>query len=195
MSATVVPRRKAATLMRPRSAGVTSIVSRAVKAEGSFAATARGVWRLDPALRVAGPGGEAASGRHPRSWRDPHDFSGERCDLARRGALLRQFEHEAARLRASAKTTRWPTVLESTGGSCSASVSSRLAGDDRARAAAIQHEARGELRAIDAGLAKQVQHLGRGPTIEGRRLHRDQHEVGGEQRRAHQSRDARPVRR
>ena len=32
MSATVIPRRKAATLMRPRSAGVTSIVNRAVKA-------------------------------------------------------------------------------------------------------------------------------------------------------------------
>ena len=37
MSATVTPRRKAATLMRPRSAGVTSIVSRAVKAEASWA--------------------------------------------------------------------------------------------------------------------------------------------------------------
>ena len=37
MSATVAPRLKAATLMRPRSAGVTSIVSRAVKADVSSA--------------------------------------------------------------------------------------------------------------------------------------------------------------
>ena len=35
MSATVIPRWNAATLMRPRSAGVTSIVRRAVKPEGS----------------------------------------------------------------------------------------------------------------------------------------------------------------
>ena len=67
----------------------------------------------------------------------------------------------------------------------------RLAGDDGARAAAIQHEAGGELRAVDARLAEQRQHLGRRPAVERRWLHRDQHQVGGEQRRAHQAGDAR----
>ena len=46
----------------------------------------------------------------------------------------------------------------------------------------------------DAGLgvpAKERQHLGRCPTVERRRLHRDQHKVGGEQGRAHESGDAR----
>ena len=58
-------------------------------------------------------------------------------------------------------------------------------------AAAVQHEARGDLWAIDARLAQQAQHLGRGPAVERRRLYRDQHEVGGEQRRAHQAGDTR----
>ncbi len=56
---------------------------------------------------------------------------------------------------------------------------------------AVQNEARDELRAIDAGLAKQAEHLGRGPAVERRWLHGDQHEICGEQRRAHQPRDAR----
>ena len=60
-----------------------------------------------------------------------------------------------------------------------------------ARGAAVEHEAGGELRAVDARFAEQRQHLGRGPAVERRRLHRDQHEVGGEQRRAHQAGDTR----
>jgi hypothetical protein len=56
--------------------------------------------------------------------------------------------------------------------------------------AAVQHEARGELRPIYAR-AEQREHFGGGPAVERRRLHRDQHEVGREQRRAHQPGNAR----
>ena len=60
MSATVTPRRKAATLMRPRSSGVTSMVRRAVKVSALNGAAERKIRRLDPTLGVAWPGSEAA---------------------------------------------------------------------------------------------------------------------------------------
>jgi hypothetical protein len=47
------------------------------------------------------------------------------------------------------------------------------------------------LRTIDARLAKQAEHLGGGPAVEGRRLHGNQHEIGREQRRAHEASDTR----
>ena len=67
----------------------------------------------------------------------------------------------------------------------------RFAGDDGARAAAVEREAGDELGPIDAGLCEEGQHFGRGPAIEGRRLHRDQHQVGGEERGAHEAGDTR----
>ena len=60
-----------------------------------------------------------------------------------------------------------------------------------ARGAAVEHEAGDELRAEDARLGDQLQHLARCPAVERRRLRGDQHEIGGEQRRAHQAGDAR----
>jgi hypothetical protein len=65
-----------------------------------------------------------------------------------------------------------------------------LARDDSARGASIEDEAGDELGAIDARLAQQREHLGRSPAVEGRRLHRDQDNVGREQRRAHEPGDA-----
>ena len=66
-----------------------------------------------------------------------------------------------------------------------------LARDHSARGAAIEDEARGELRAEDARFLDQLQHLAGGPAIEGRRLRGDQRRVGREQGRAHQASDAR----
>ena len=57
----------------------------------------------------------------------------------------------------------------------------RLAGDDGARAAAVEHEPGDERRAEQACFAEQRQHLGRRPSVEGRRLNRDEDEIGGEQ--------------
>ena len=117
MSATVTPRRKAATLMRPRSAGVTSIVSRAVKAGASSARRAR----VSGALiqLSASPGREAK----PRSGR----ARGHGAILATsaasaaisRAAALCSASSKTRRpdCAASAKATRWPIVLASTGGS------------------------------------------------------------------------------
>ena len=117
MSATVIPRRNAATLMRPRSAGVTSIVRRAVKAEALVAATAWGVGRLDPALGVAGPGGEAASGA-TRAHGAILATSAASAAISRAAALCSASSNtRRPDCAASAKTTRWPMVLESTGGS------------------------------------------------------------------------------
>src|SRR3546814_9710006 len=50
-----------------------------------------------------------------------------------------------------------------------------------------------EMRISDwsADVCSSDRHLGRGPAVERRRLHRDQHKVGGEQRRAHQAGDTR----
>ena len=66
-----------------------------------------------------------------------------------------------------------------------------LAGDHGARGAAVEHKTRDELRAEDARFLQQLQHLGRAPAVEGRRLRGDQDEIGGEQGRAQQAGDAR----
>ena len=47
----------------------------------------------------------------------------------------------------------------------------------------------GKLGTIDACFAQKRQHLGRGPAVEGRWLHRDQRQIGCKQRRAHQTSD------
>ena len=41
----------------------------------------------------------------------------------------------------------------------------------------LAQTARGELRPVDARFAEKRQHLGRGPAVERRRLHRDQHQI------------------
>ena len=65
-----------------------------------------------------------------------------------------------------------------------------LAGDDGARRASIEHEARGKLGPEDPRFGDQLQHLARRPAIERRWLGRNENEVGGEERRAHQPGDA-----
>ena len=65
-----------------------------------------------------------------------------------------------------------------------------LAGDDGARRASIEHEARGKLGPEDPRFGDQLQHLARRPAIERRGLGRNENEVGGEERRAHQPGDA-----
>ena len=68
---------------------------------------------------------------------------------------------------------------------------SRFACKHGACIAAVQHETGRKLRPVDARLTDERQHLCRGPTVERRWLHRDEHEIGGEQRRTHQAGDAR----
>ncbi|GCE84551.1 hypothetical protein MSKU9_2692 [Komagataeibacter diospyri] len=66
-----------------------------------------------------------------------------------------------------------------------------FAGDDRARGAAVQHEAGQQAGTEEARVLQQPQHLGRGPAVERRGLGRDQHQVGGQQGRAQQCRYSR----
>ena len=66
-----------------------------------------------------------------------------------------------------------------------------LAGEQGARAATVQHEARRQFGPVDAGLCHQRQHFSGRPAVERRRLHRDQHQVAREQSRTHQAGDAR----
>ena len=66
-----------------------------------------------------------------------------------------------------------------------------FAGQNRAGGTAVQYKPRLENRAIDPRFAEQRQHLGRGPAVERRRLHRDQHKIGSQQCRAHQTGDTR----
>ena len=66
-----------------------------------------------------------------------------------------------------------------------------FAAKDGARSAAIEDEAGDEIGPINARFGDERQHLGGSPAIEGRRLHRDQHQVSGEQRRAHETGDTR----
>jgi hypothetical protein len=189
MSATVTPRRNAATLMRPRSAGVTSIVSRAVKARLVARRRASGVL-----IQLSASPGRAAKPRFGRALAHGAILATSAASAAisrAAGAVLVELATRRPDCAASAKATRWPmragehrrlVIGERFGG---------LAGDDRARGAAVQHEARDELRAEDARLVDQLQHLARRPAVERRWLGGDQHEVGGEQRRAHQPGDAR----
>ncbi len=65
MSATVRPRWKATTLMRPRSAGVMSIVSRAVKAAASLLPVARGSGAL---IQRSGSAGRAMKACLEERW-------------------------------------------------------------------------------------------------------------------------------
>ena len=192
MSATVTPRRNAVTLMRPRSAGVTSIVSRAVKGPGL-----RRGRRVSGALiqRSASPGRAAkrASGCRDRS-------DGHRTILATSAASAAISRGRSALRRARGRAGR--TVRRRRrrrAGRCAGEHRrivigerfGRLAGDDRARGAAVQDEARGELRDDRCAPRDERQHLGRCPAVERRRLHGDQHEIGSEQRRAHQASDTR----
>ena len=96
-------------------------VDRQPRGEGGRARSPRRLEASGALIQLSASPGRAAKprfGRRPRSWRDPRDFGGERGDLARRGALL--VESRTTRrpdCAASAKTTRWPMVLASTGGS------------------------------------------------------------------------------
>ena len=81
MSATVTPRWNAATLMRPRSSDVTSIVNRAVKAP-FFAAASVGA--SDDLIRLStSPGREANWLRRGRAARNTDDTESFRQSLAR----------------------------------------------------------------------------------------------------------------
>ena len=192
MSATVTPRRKAATLMRPRSSGVTSIVSRAVKAL-ALRRIARGGTSGALTQLSASPGREAKPRLGARAVIGAIlPISAASAAISRAAGLcLVDVEDEAAGLRGvgeddaladRGREHRRIVLGERLGG---------LAGDDGARGAAVQHEAGDELRAEDARLVDQLQHLARCPAVERRWLGGDQHDVGGEQRRAHQAGDAR----
>ena len=117
MSATVIPRRKAATLMRPRSAGVTSIVSRAVKAEGS---SPRRLGASGVLIQLSASPGRAAKPRRVATRAHGAILATSAASAAiSRAAALCSASSKTRRpdCAASAKTTRWPMVLESTGGS------------------------------------------------------------------------------
>jgi hypothetical protein len=64
-------------------------------------------------------------------------------------------------------------------------------GDERAGGTAVEHEAGDKVGAEDARLRDELQRLAGGPAIEWRRLRRDQDEIGREQGRARQARNAR----
>src|SRR5579884_376749 len=125
------------------------------------------------------------------SWCECSHFSGERDDLTRRVACLVNVAGQASaarRLRENdaladpGSKHRWIIICEPI--SC-------LTGDHGARCAAVEHETRGKLRAEDARLAEQAEHLGGGPSVERRRLRRDENQIGCKQCRAHQPCDAR----
>src|SRR5579885_1536798 len=120
------------------------------------------------------------------SWCECSHFSGERDDLTRRVACLVNVADQASaarRLRENdaladpGSKHRWIIICEPI--SC-------LTGDHGARCAAVEHETRGKLRAEDARLAEQAEHLGGGPSVERRRLRRDENQIGCKQCRAHQ---------
>lgn len=141
--------------MQPRIAGVT-IGDRQPGGEGIGGVS---VWSarlggLDPAFGIAGPRCEAASGR-ARTHADPHDLGGECGDLARGGAVLGKLEDQVARLRGVGEDDTLPDGAGQHRRIVVGQGLCGLAGDDGARAAAVQHETRGELRTIDARLAQQ----------------------------------------
>src|SRR5690606_12438492 len=111
-------------------------------------------------------------------------------DLARRRTFRVCFPDEAA---GPGRLRKGDTLTDPGGEQRRVVIGERergLARDDSASGASIEDEAGDELGAIDARLAQQREHLGRSPAVEGRRLHRDQDDVGREQRRAHEPGDA-----
>ncbi len=145
MSATVTPRWNAATLIRPRSSGVTSIVSRAVK-RSAFASLFGDGSGSGPMC----PGRSAAPRRHVfdrgPSSRDPFDLGDERGDIAHGWFALRHLADEPSctrRIREddtladSSREHRWLMVGQRF---------RRLPGNDGAGAATVEDEARNEQR-------------------------------------------------
>ena len=126
-----------------------------------------------------------------RSWRQCRDFAGERHDFACSRAGVIQLGDQAARLRGIGKRHALPDANGEHWRLMLGQHLGRLAGDDGAGGAAIEHETRDELWAEDARFLDQLQHLGGGPSIERRWLDRYQHEVGRQQGRAQQARDTR----
>ena len=110
MSATVIPRRKAATLMRPRSAGVTSIVSRAVKAAAS---SARRLGASGVLIQLSASPGRAAKPRSggARAHGAILAISAASAAISRAAGLFASSSKTSRPVcAASAKTTRWPMV-------------------------------------------------------------------------------------
>ena len=97
-------------------------------------------------------------------------------------------------LKISSKQTDGVTVVYCNGRIVFGERLGGLACDDGARATTVEHEPSDKRRAEQACFAEQCQHLGRRPSVEGRRLNRDEDEIGGKQGRSHQPGDAgRPI--
>ena len=178
MSATVTPRRKAAILMRRAIRGdVDGQSPRSAEVSGRAAGVR---CMTDPVLGIAGPGGEATFLVDRSHGAILPTSAAQRGDLARGRAVVRPRRPGGRtapyrRRRAGRWCCQHRRIVIGEGPAVSR-------GDDGSCAASVQHEAGRELRTIDARLAEQRQHLGRGPAVEWRRLHRDQDEIGGEQR-------------
>ena len=118
MSATVTPRWNAATLMRPRSSGVTSIVSRAVKASAFVRLASDDGEAFDPALGIAGTGRQSRACAIAAGHRAILPISAASAAISRAAGLSSSMSKTSRPVRAvSAKATRWPTVAASNGGS------------------------------------------------------------------------------
>ena len=129
--------------------------------------------------------------RCAQSWRKHSDFGRQRFDLARANAAQIDLADELPRSGGVGKCDALPDACPEHGRIMFGERGTGFARDDRARSAAVEHEARDDLGPEHTGFAEQSQHLARRPAIERRGRRGHEHDVGGEQRGARDAGDAR----
>jgi hypothetical protein len=149
MSATVCPRRKAVTLIRPRRSGVTSMVSRTVKRLASDSREV-GVSSLRTQDRRRWDGRRRRVWQCGRSSHEPLDLGGERDDLAGGGSVVVDLADQSAATCGVGEVDALADCRSEQGWVVVDEQLCCLVGDDRSRAAAVQNEAGDQLRAEDA---------------------------------------------